>query len=414
MNDLPCNTEYPNNVILSDAERNERSEWRDAEWKDLPGSLGHAARSFDSAMFTDLCYARSLNIAPLRMTSRNYDLKVKVLVSFVLLTLLATSAQAQSAATYAGEFMQLGVGARSMALGGAGVAISNDVTAGYFNPAGLTSLIYPGVAGQYETRFDGTVRYNYGGFGAPLGSDASIGLSVFNISIPGIKDTRNALIDLNQNGKYDDGERFDTSKVKTFSNYDWGVYFSYAKSADSQFSYGASAKLLIRKLEENNSAVGFGFDIGARYLLTERVVLAANLQDVTTTLLSYTTGTKELVTPTLKLGAAYHFFITEDGYHRIIPTIDADLKFDNRGDAALVAAGPISADLHLGAEYRFGDAFAIRGGYSDQKALTFGAGVKLPKLNVDYAFMSFNDLDQLGNTHRISFAFTFEQEKWKR
>lgn len=336
-------------------------------------------------------------------------------ILLIVVTLgIASSAQAQSAATYAGEFMQLGVGARSMAMGGAGVAISNDVTAGYFNPAGLTSLTYPGVSGQYETRFDGTVRYNYGGFGAPMGSDASIGLSVFNITIPGIKDTRNAWIDLNQNGQFDADDRLDTSKVKTFSNYDWGIYFSYAKMADSQFSYGASAKLLLRKLEEKNSAVGFGFDIGARYMLTPRVVLAATAQDITTTLLSYTTGTKELVTPTLKLGGAYHFFITEDGYHRIIPTIDADLKFDDRGDAAWVAVGPITADLHLGAEYRFGESFAIRGGYSDMKALTFGAGVKLPKLNVDYAFMSFNNLDQLGNTHRISFAFTFEQEKWKR
>jgi hypothetical protein len=310
--------------------------------------------------------------------------------------------------------MQLGVGARSMALGGAGAAISEDVTAGYWNPAGLTKLRYPSVAGMYESRFDGTVRYNYGAFGAPMGTDASIGLSVFNISIPGIKDTRNAWIDMNQNGSVDPDDRFDTSKVKTFSNYDWGIYLSYAKTADSQLSYGATAKVLLRKLEEENSALGFGFDIGVRYLLTERIVLAATAQDITTTLLSYTTGTKELVTPTLKLGTAFHVFVTEDGYHRLIPTLDADVKFDSRGKTAMVAAGPLSADFHLGMEYRFGELFAIRGGYSEQKALTFGAGVKLPKLNVDYAFMSFNNRDQLGNTHRISFAFTFEQEKWKR
>lgn len=333
----------------------------------------------------------------------------------VLTAILSSSlAYGQSAATYAGEFMQLGVGARSMALGGAGVAISKDVTAGYWNPAGLIGLTYPSLAGMYENRFDGTVNYNYGAFGAPMGSDASIGLSVFNISIPGIKDTRSAWIDMNQNGQVDDADRFDTSKVKTFSNWDWGIYLSYAKAADSQFSYGATAKVLLRKLDEQNSALGFGFDIGARYLLTPKIVFGATVQDITTTLLSYSSGTKELVTPTLKLGTAIHVFITEDGYHQVVPTLDADLKFDSRGEAAMVSAGPISADMHLGMEYRFGELFAIRGGYSDQKALTFGAGVKLPKLNVDYAFMSFNQLDQLGNTHRISFSFTFEQDKWKR
>jgi hypothetical protein len=45
---------------------------------------------------------------------------------------------------------------------------------------------------------------------------------------------------------------------------------------------------------------------------------------------------------------------------------------------------------------------------------SIGAGVKLPKLNIDYSFLSFNSQDQLGNTHRVSFTITFEQAKWKR
>lgn len=337
-----------------------------------------------------------------------------VLLILGLFSVSASASYGQSFAPYAGEFMQLGVGARSLGLGGAATAIANDATAGYWNPAALMGLRYPNIAGMYESRFDGTVRYQYAAIGAPAGSSASLGLSVFNLSISGIKDTRSAFIDRQGNGRVDVDDYLDTTKVKTFDNYDWGIYLSYARSVDSTLSYGASAKLLLRKLEATNKATGVGVDMGVRYMPDDRLVLAAVGQDITTTLLSYNSGRKELVSPTLKLGAAYHFFITSDGYHRIIPTVDADLRFEDRGSSAMLAMGPITADFHTGLEYRFGDLFAVRGGYNDIKAFTVGAGVQLPRLQVDYAFMSFNKLDQLGNTHRVSFSFSLEQEKWRR
>ena len=48
------------------------------------------------------------------------------------------------------------------------------------------------------------------------------------------------------------------------------------------------------------------------------------------------------------------------------------------------------------------------------ESVTFGAGVKLPKLSVDYAFVGFSALEELGDLHRISFSLTLEQNKWKR
>ena len=76
--------------------------------------------------------------------------------------------------------------------------------------------------------------------------------------------------------------------------------------------------------------------------------------------------------------------------------------------------GPVSMDLHAGVEYQFKDLIALRVGYSDIKQLTLGAGVHLPKLNIDYSFMKFDQTDQLGNTHRISMTFTLETEQFKR
>ena len=57
---------------------------------------------------------------------------------------------------------------------------------------------------------------------------------------------------------------------------------------------------------------------------------------------------------------------------------------------------------------------AIRAGYSDVKQLTLGAGLRFPKLQVDYSFAKFDATNQLGNTHRISLLFTLETDDYRR
>ena len=338
-------------------------------------------------------------------------MKKALIIVFVF---LCANVHAQSFRAYAGEFLQLGVGARSLALGGTGIAYIDDAGSGYWNPAGLSDINYPSISGMHEARFDNTVQHDFGAFAAPLGKDFGIGITALHIGISNIKDTRSAFIDRNNNGSFDDEDYLDYSKVSSFGNYDWGLLFSLGKKQDSTLSYGATFKLIFRKLDPDNSATGFGFDVGIRYRLLDNLIVAAVAQDITTTYLTYTSGNKELIAPTLKLGSAYTWDITGTGTHKIMPTIDADIRFENRGKVAEVAAGPLSADFHFGTEYRFKDIISLRGGYNDLKMFTLGVGIKLPKLSVDYAFQSFHGQDQLGNTHRISFSLSIEQAKWKR
>jgi len=98
----------------------------------------------------------------------------------------------------------------------------------------------------------------------------------------------------------------------------------------------------------------------------------------------------------------------------IVPLIDWDIRFENRKFASQYNIGPISIDPHYGFEINIKDRVFLRSGYDDIKRVTFGAGIKLPKLNIDYSFNSFDNIDQLGNTHRISIILTIEEEKFKR
>jgi len=340
-------------------------------------------------------------------------LSLSILWTLLLIVIFGSNAHAQFRA-YAGEFLQLGTGARSLAMGNAAIAIATDATAGYWNPAGLSELQYPAITGMHEARFDNTVQHDFAAIAFPLGKDGGAAISVLHIGISDIKDTRSAFVDVYGDGIFHGDDYIDYSKVTSFGNYDWGVLFSYGQKKDSLFSYGATAKLIFRKLDEENHATGFGVDLGARYHVTPQLTLAAVGQDITTTLLSYSSGTKELVSPTLKIGAAYLWDIFSNNDHLVLPTIDADIRFENLGSQSEVHVGPVSSDFHFGLEYQFKKLIALRAGYNDLKMFTLGAGIHLPRLNIDYAFQSFSAQDQLGNTHRVSFNFSIEQEKWRR
>jgi len=315
-------------------------------------------------------------------------------------------------AKYAGEFMAIGVGGRALGMGGASVALAADVTAAYWNPAGLALVNYPEVVLMHDEQFGSVMNYDYGAVAIPFGPRATLALGVLRLGVDDIPDTRNAGVDINGNVTYDPNEfsRIDPDRVTYFNAADWAFSLSYACRRSEDFSYGANVKFIRRELGDN-SATGVGFDVGARYTPVENLQLGAMLQDATTTFLAWDTGTNELISPTLKLGSAYRIDALGGMF---TPAIDADLRFENRRYSSMVHIGPVSMDVHSGLEYGYRDLVALRVGYSDVKQLTLGAGLSLPKLRIDYSFAKFDGTDQLGNTHRISLLFTLESDEFRR
>jgi len=331
-----------------------------------------------------------------------------------LIPLILTSLQSQTViGKYAGEFLSIGVGGRPLGMGGAYVAIANDVTAGYYNPAGLAKLNYPQIALMHDERYGNLVNYNYAAVAIPYGKDYTFGLSIMRLGVDGIPDTRKALYDANGDGILDiNTDRLNYDLITEFSNQDWAFYLTGAKRVTDDLYLGANVKILSRSIAEY-SAFGIGFDIGAYYSPMENLMLGANVQDVTTTFVAWSTGRNELITPTAKVGAAYQL---EFFGGRILPAVDLDIRFENRRYASQFNIGPISFDPHVGMEYSYKNLFAIRAGYNDVKQFTFGAGVKLPKLNIDYSFARFNMSadDRLPDTHRISLMLTLEEPRFLR
>ena len=339
---------------------------------------------------------------------------MKILKVILLVVIIKQFASSQQVAKYAGEFLSIGVGGRALGLGGAYAALANDASAGYWNPAALARIDFPEVMLMHDERFGSLLNYDFGAVAIPYGVNATFGVSVMRLGVDGIPDDRNAGLDVNGNplppDQYQNFVRLDYSKITYFNSADWAMYFTYAQRASSNFMYGINLKVLRRTLAEY-SATGIGFDIGILYSPAENWYVAANAQDITTTLVAWSTGTNELISPTLKIGTTY--FINLFG-GRFAPTVDVDVRFENRQFASIAHLGPVSFDPHMGLEFDFKKAIALRVGYNDIKQMTLGAGIHLRKLDIDYSFAQFDKANDLGDTHRISLRLILQEERLAR
>src|SRR5688572_3355730 len=103
------------------------------------------------------------------------------------LIVFSQSLFAQTAPKYSNEFLSIGVGARGLGMSGAMVASVNDVTSGYWNPAGLTlgkGDLQIGL--MHAEYFAGIAKYDFGGLAAPIDATRTIGFSVIRFAVDDI------------------------------------------------------------------------------------------------------------------------------------------------------------------------------------------------------------------------------------
>ena len=200
------------------------------------------------------------------------------------------------AAKYAGEAFSLGGSARSLGFGGAYVALADDPSALYYNPAGLAKIRTDAAILLHSETFGSLLNHDFLAYAHParLGTkQGALAVGIYRLAGGGIKLT-----------EWDPA----TGRpivVKEVGHYDYLLMFGGGFALNKRLRAGAAVKVILRGLGDN-SAYGLGLDLGMQYNPFAGADLAIALTDATSSFLSYDNGTRESILPAVKVGVDLH------------------------------------------------------------------------------------------------------------
>src|SRR5687768_6590903 len=296
---------------------------------------------------------------------------------------------------YSNEFLNIGAGARGLAMGSAQIASVNDGTAGYWNRAGLVGVKdQPQINLMHAEYFAGIGKYDYASVAFPAANNKR------TFAITGLRfavdDIMNTLFLVEPDGS------INYNNIQAFSSADYAFLLSFAQkikdTEKKKVQFGVNAKVIHRNVGKFAKAWGFGIDAGLqihqgkwRFGITGR--------DITTTFnawsFTFTEREKEalyltnneipvksteMTAPRLVLGVARDFKLSKKT--SLLAEANLDLTFDGQRNT-LLSADPVSADPKLGLELNVNNVFFLRGGINNfQKALADSDTLNQKKVDI--------------------------------
>ncbi|MFH0735014.1 MAG: PorV/PorQ family protein [bacterium] len=322
----------------------------------------------------------------------------KLFIIILLLPLCSNYAQmfpvlgGQRAGISTAQFLKIGVGGRASAMGDAFIAIADDASALYWNPAGVSQCKNDQVIFSHN-EWVVDIKHEFFGAVYHFSPMDAVGVSFTSLHTEDMPVTTELQ-------PYGTGEYFKYGDI--------AIALTYSRKMTEQFSFGGT----IRYIEEtlaNLKMRGMMIDLGTLYWTglgsTRFAVTITNFgNELSPDGKVVLFGKREksvwqsFSPPTMfRIGFAFEPYQTED--HRITTSIQLNHPNDN------------SENVSTGVEYSWKNIFNLRGGYKinvDEQDFTFGAGVTLPvsiaDVTVDYAFANF---EKLGSAHRFSLILGF-------
>lgn len=368
-------------------------------------------------------------------------MKQTTLYLSVLTTVFSFSATAQFR-KYSNEFLNIGAGARGLAMGSSQVASVNDGTAGYWNPAGLVGVKdHPQLNLMHAEYFAGIGKYDYVSVAFPTANNKrTIGITGLRFAVD---DIMNTLFLVEPDGS------LNYNNIQAFSSADYAFIFSFAQklkeTENKNIHFGLNAKVIHRSVGKFAKAWGFGLDAGLQiYRNKWKFGIAA--RDITSTFnawsftfterekeVLYLTNNEipvkstEITAPRLVFGVAREFQLSKK--LSLLAEANVDVTFDGQRNT-LISADPVSADPKLGLELNVNHIFFLRGGITNfQRALSdgdtlnqkkvwiyqpsAGAGFRIHNVTIDYAFTNLANQSNPLFTHIFSLKVDLVADKNK-
>lgn len=356
----------------------------------------------------------------------------RIVIGSVLALCCLSGGVSYAQSKYSNEFLNLGVGARALAMSGTQSASVSDVTSAYWNPAGLSMLAErQQLFLMHAAYYAGVAAYDYAGWAYRLDERQGVAVNVMRFAVDDIPNTT-MLIDNQGNINYD--------RISYFTSADWAVLLGYGRTLNELaegLSVGGTAKIIRRRIGDFAGAWGFGLDAGLHYTLGGHWQFGFVARDVTTTFNAWShtlseeekeiflaSGNElpengiEYTRPHFSLGAAYRTVFKED--FSALVALDADIFCDGRRHA-LMSGNTFTLDPHFGFEVGYREIVFLRAGVGNIQRETdwddaehtscqinFGLGVRIKKrLDIDYALTDLGDLSLAVYAHLFSLKLLF-------
>jgi hypothetical protein len=340
--------------------------------------------------------------------------KFFIVIALFAVFIMNTGAHAQltqsitKVGTTAAQFLKIGAGVRAVGMGGAFTAVANDVTALYWNPAGIATIPGGGEATFNHAEWLAETAYDFAAVTLNVENFGTLGLSITSFRVPE-DDVRTY--------RYPEGtgERFDASSI--------ALAVSYGRMLTDRFAIGGTIKY-VQDQVWNETARGMAIDLGTHYVTPfNGLRIGAAITNFGTKMqlegrdLYFNedplpeTGTVDQVPSlyrvgkyemplTLRLGLAYDVIKQEN----MIVTIASDAVHPNDN----------SEHINSGLEVNLRNTIYLRGGYkallldNSEQSFTFGGGLRYDavgtNLKIDFGYADYGRLD---NVQFVSFTVRF-------
>ncbi|RKX68225.1 hypothetical protein DRP44_00195 [candidate division TA06 bacterium] len=177
------------------------------------------------------------------------------------------------------------------------------------------------------------------------------------------------------------------------------LLLNYSKAINRHLSVGFNIRADYIGFE-NATGFGMGIDGGIRYTPDNKFYCALGVKNISTTVIFWNNGTKDVAYPETQLSLGYSFHVAGN---RLNTYIGLPFHFDNRGTSDQFHYDSISFDLNAGLDFFISNIFRLSMGIY-QNNPTMGAGFSYKRFMLDYSFFINNELGA-GNIITVSYKF---------
>jgi long-subunit fatty acid transport protein len=310
-------------------------------------------------------------------------------------------------------FLKIEPDSRASGMGNAGVALADNASAMFWNPAGLA----------FQTGTEASITHS--AWLPEFQADLFYEYLIAKHHVPGWG-TFGAHLTYLFLGEHE-GRDAQNNPTGTFRSYDMAAGLSYGTKLSEQFGIGTSVRFIYSNLapgqvvgaQETKAGVSTAFDVAGLYRTrpfsmgeTMKGTLSAgfNLANMGPKIQYSDNAQADPIPTNLRFG--YAFKVDFDDYNSLTWVRTNALADDEAEFTSLSVIDQLT--IGTGLEYWYNDLFALRAGYfyenpdnGNRKYMTLGAGVRVNIIGVDFSYIYAEQDSPLANTMRFSMLVDF-------